>query len=83
MVISVLVRPVDQQRRQLGGRFYSKWYCAMSGVDLSARGFRLVLNRYIVHESANVKVCQYQVTISNGLFEEFNEQDFFLKYFTN
>ena len=54
----------------------------MSGVDLSARGFRLVSNRYIVHESANVKVCQYQVTISNGLFEEFNEQDFFLKYFT-
>ena len=38
------------------------------------------LNRYIVHESANVKVCQYQIMISDGLFEETNEQQSFSKY---
>ena len=42
----------------------------------------LASNRYIVYEIANVKVCYYQVMISNGLFEETNEQRFFLKYFT-
>ena len=40
-------------------------------------------NRYIVRESANVKVCQYQVMISNGLFEETNEQRIFSKVFYN
>ena len=78
------VRPVDQQRRQLAVRFYSKWYYATSGVDVLARRLRLASNTYIVCESANKKVCQYQVMISNGLFEETNEQHifyFFLKYF--
>ena len=42
----------------------------------------LASNRYIVYEIANVKVCYYQVMISNGLFEETNEQRIFLKYFT-
>ena len=80
MSISLSVRPVDQQRRQLAVRFYSKWYCAMSGVDILARRFRLALNRYIVGESANIKVCSYQVyqaMIGNDLFEETNEQHFF------
>ena len=81
MGISLLVRPVDQQRRRLAVRFYSKWYCATSGVDVLARSFRLALNRYIVRGSANVKVCQYQGMISNGLFEETNEQQISLKYF--
>ena len=54
-------------------RFYSKWYCVTSGVDALARRFRLASNRYIVCESANVIVCQYQVMISNSLFEEINE----------
>ena len=40
-------------------------------------------NRYIIYENANVKVCYYQVMISNGLFEETNEQLIFLKYFTS
>ena len=48
-----------------------------------ARRFRLAWNRYIVRESANVKVCQYQVMISNGLFEETNEQRIFSKVFYN
>ena len=43
----------------------------------------MALNRYNVFESANVKVCQYQVMIRNGLFEETNGQNIFcLKYFT-
>ena len=72
MGISLLVRQVDQQQKQLVVRFYSKWYCATSGVNVLARRFRLVSNRYIVCESANVKVCQYQVMISNGSFDETN-----------
>ena len=51
-VISLSVRPVDQQRRELAVRLYSKWYCATSGVDVLARNFRLALNRYIVCERA-------------------------------
>ena len=47
-----------------------------------ARRFRLASNRYIIHENANVKECQYQVMISNDLFEETNKNIFFLKYFT-
>ena len=83
MGISVSVRPVDQQRRQLTVRFYSKWYCAISGVDVLAKRLRLALNIYIFRESANIKVCPYQVTISNGLFEGTNEQCIFSKVFYN
>ena len=79
MGISLSIRPVDQQRRQLAVRFYSKWYCAMSGVDVSARRTWYASNRYIVREHANIKVFQYQVMISNDLFEETNEQHIFLK----
>ena len=82
MGISLSVRPVNQQRRQLTVRFYSKWYCATSGIDVLARRFRLSLNSSIICESVNIKVCSYQVMISNGLFEETNEQRIFLKYFT-
>ena len=53
------------------------WYFATSGVDVLARRFGLASNRYIVCESANVKVCQYQVMISNGLLEETNEKHIF------
>ena len=83
MGISLSVKPLDQQRRQLTVRFYYKCYCATSGVDVIARTFRLASNRYIVRESANVKVCPYQVMISNGLFEETNEQHIFSKVFYN
>ena len=48
---------------------------------MSARRFRLALNRYIACESANLKECQYQIMISNGLFEEANEQHIFSKVF--
>ena len=81
--ISLSVRPVDQQRRQLAVKIYSKWYFAISGVDVLFRSFRLASNRYIVCESANVKECQYQVMISNGLFEETNEQRIFDNVFCN
>ena len=81
MGISLSVRPAYQQQRQLAVRFYYKWYCTMSGVDVLATRFRMALNRYIAHESANVKVCQYQVMISNVLFEETNEQHTFSKVF--
>ena len=64
-------------------RFYSKWYCATSGMDVLARRFRLASNRYIVCESVNIKVCQYQIMISNGLFEETNEQSIFSEVFYN
>ena len=62
-------------------RFYSKWYCAMSGVDGLATRFGLALNRYIVCKSANIEVCLYQIMISNCLFEETNGQQIFSKYF--
>ena len=68
MGFSLLVRLVDQQRRQLAVRFYSNWYCAMAGVNVLATRFMLALNKYIVHESANIKECPYQVMIHNGLF---------------
>ena len=76
---SLLIRPVDQQWRQMAVRFYSKCYCTTSEVDMLARRFRLASNRYIVCKSANVKECQYQVIISYGLFEETNEQRIFKK----
>ena len=41
----------------------------------------LLLN--FVCESVNIKVCQYQVMIENGLFEETNEQHIFSKVFYN
>ena len=54
----------------------------MSGVDVLTRRFRLALNRYrlLLCENANMKVCLYQLMVSNGLFEETNEQRIFLKY---
>ena len=81
MGISLSIRPVDQQGRQLAVRFYSKWYCATSGVNVLARRFRLAPNRYLVCKSANVKVCQDQVMITNGLFEETNDEHIFSKVF--
>ena len=54
-----------------------------TGVDVLAGGFRLASNRYIARESANIKVCLCQVMISNGLFEETNEQHIFSKVFYN
>ena len=51
-------------------RFYSKWYCARLGVDKLVRRFRLAWNRYLGCESANIKVCSYQVMISKGLYDE-------------
>ena len=59
------------------------WYCATSGVDVLVRRFRLASNRYIVCESVNIKVCQYQIMISNGLFEETSERSIFSKVFYN
>ena len=55
----------------------------MSRVDVFTKRFKLSSNRYIVRESVNVKVCQYQVMISNGLFEETNEQHIFSKVFNS
>ena len=81
MDISLSVRPVDQQRRQLAVSFYSKWSCATSGVDVLARRFRLASNRYIVCESVNIKVSWYKILIGNGLLEETNEQRIFSKVF--
>ena len=60
MDIPLPVRPVDQQQSQMAVRFYSKWYCGTSEVNVLARRFRLASNRYIVCESADIKVCQYQ-----------------------
>ena len=74
---------MDQQRRQLAVRFYPKWCCATSGVDVLARRFRLASNRYIVRERANIEVCPFQVMISNGLFEKTNEHISFSKVFYN
>ena len=62
-------------------RFYSKWYCAKSRVDVLARRFWLASKRYIVCENADVKVRLYQVMTSNGLLEETNEPRVFSKVF--
>ena len=59
MGIYLLVRPVDQQQRQLAVSCYSKCYCTASGVNVLARKLRLASNRYIVCDNANKKVCQY------------------------
>ena len=83
MGITLLVRPVDQQQRQLSVRFYPKWYCAMSGVDVLAWIFSLASNKHIVHENANVKACQYQEIVSNDLFKDINEQHIYSKVFYN
>ena len=83
MGISLSVRPVDQQRRQLAVRLYPKWYRSRSGVDVSARRFRVASKIYIVRESPNMKVCPFQVGISNVLFGETNEQHIFSKVFYN
>ena len=53
----------------------------MPGFDVLARRFRLASNRYIVWASANVKLYPYQAMISNGLFEETNEQRIFSQVF--
>ena len=79
MGISLSVRPVNQQQRQLAVRFYSVWYCAMSGVDVLARRFKLASNRHIVR--ANIKECPHQAMTSNGLFKETNDQRIFSKVF--
>ena len=79
MGISLSVRPVDQQRRQLAVRFYPKWYSAMSQVNVLVRRLKLASNRYIVRESANVKVCQYQVMV---YLRKLMSNIFYLKYFT-
>ena len=64
-------------------RFYSKWYCVMSGVDVLGRRFRFASNRYIVCEIVNIKLCPFQVMISSILFEAIKLMSniFFLKYF--
>ena len=80
------VRPLNQQWSQLTVRFYSKWYCAKSGVSVLARRFRFASNKYIVCESANVKLCQYQVMISNRYLRKLMSTNFFpsrLKVFYN
>ena len=57
-------------------RFYSKRYCATSGVDEIQLGFEQI-------KSANIKECQYQVMISNRVFDKTNEQHVFSKVFYN
>ena len=54
----------------------------MSWVDVLGRKFTLALSRYIVCESADIKLCPYQVMITNILFVETNEQRIFCKVFT-
>ena len=43
----------------------------------------LTFSDKIVHEGANIKVCPYQVMISNDFFEQTNEQHIFSKVFYN
>ena len=81
MCISLLIKPVDQQRRQMAVRFYSKWYCATSSINIFASRFRFTLNRYIVRESAYIKVCPYQVMVRNGYLRKLTSNVFFLKHF--
>ena len=40
------VTAVDQLRRQLAGRFLSAWYYTRSGVGISARKNRFIMNRH-------------------------------------
>ena len=62
MGISLSVRPVDQQRRQLAERFYSKWYCVRSGVSVSARRIGSSMNRFYTNRSSHWEVfCEKDV----------------------
>ena len=45
--------------------------------DVLARRYRLASNKYTVCKSANMKVYQSSVMISNSLYEETNEQYIF------
>ena len=49
--ISLSLRPVDQQRRQLAVRFYSRWYYVRSGVGESARGIIWAMNRFYTKQT--------------------------------
>ena len=49
------VTPVDQQRRQLGVRSYSRWYYSRSGVGVLARRNRLALN---IHLKTCYSTCE-------------------------
>ena len=71
MGISLLVRLLDQQQRQLAVRFYSTWYCAMSGVNVIGQDVQASFKQ--IHcESANIKVCQYsQICISSAISSNF------------
>ena len=41
------VGAVDQQRKQLALRFYSRWYIMNSGVGILARQIRLAMKRVV------------------------------------
>ena len=51
MGISFLVIPVDQQRRHLAVRFYSRWYYVRSGVGVSARRIGSAMNRFYTKQT--------------------------------
>ena len=82
MGISHSVRPVNQQQKAAGSEVLLEVVlCNVRSRCISQEiqaGFE-----QIHRESANVKVCQYQVMMSNGLFEETNEKRIFSKVFYN
>ena len=80
IVIYLLIRPVDQQRRQLTVRFQAEWYCATSEVDVLSRGFRCASNRNIGCESANVTVCYYQELMNNMFFLKYSTINYILNF---
>ena len=51
MGISLSVRPVDQQQRQLAVTFYCRWYYVGSGVGVSGRRTGAALNRFYTKQT--------------------------------
>ena len=50
MGISLSIRPVAQQGRQLAVRFYSRWHYARSGMGVSARRIRLAMTLFVTQK---------------------------------
>ena len=61
MGISLSVRPVDQQRRQLAVRFYSRWYYVRSGVGVSARRIRSATNRFYTKQTKILRPKKFRI----------------------
>ena len=72
MGISLSIRPVDQQQRQLAVSFYCRWCYVGSGVVVSARRVGSAMNRFYTKQTKifgpeNICICFF-LKVSEKLF---------------